>query len=142
MPASSRQFALLGPPNTSGDFTITTAGVYAGVPASGLDGMRGLTAQIALAWGSGGTTIDAYLQTSVDGGATWIDIWNVHLLTASAVAVASFFTDEAVAPFTPSDGALASNTQINGVLGNMLRLKLVTVGTYANTVVAGRIVVR
>ena len=36
-------------------------------------------------YGSGGTTVHAYVQTSLDGGTTWTDIANSHFTTASAV---------------------------------------------------------
>lgn len=142
MSASTKQFALLGPVGTTGDFAITTAGTYVGQAVTGLDGMRSMSAQLSFAHGTSGTSVDAYLQTSLDGGATWIDIANAHWTTSSAVAVLNFFTDEGVDAFVPSDGAMSSNTNQQGVLGNQVRLKLTTVGTYANTVVAGRIVVR
>jgi hypothetical protein len=142
MSARTNQYALLGPPGTTGDFAITTAGNYVGQAVTGLDGINSMSAQLSLAYGSGGTQIDAYLQTSVDGGNTWIDIANVEWTTSSAKAVLNFFTAEAMAAFTPSDGAITANTNQQGVLGNQVRLKLHTQGTYANTVVAGRIVVR
>jgi hypothetical protein len=140
MAASIKEYPLLGPAGS--DFTITTAGTFVGQPCSGLDGIRSMSAQLSLAYGSGGTSIDAYLQTTLDGGATWIDIGEVSWTTSSGVAVMNFHTDLAVVAFTPTDGAMTANTQKNGVLGNAFRLKLVVVGTYANTVVAGRIVVR
>ena len=35
-------------------------------------------------YGSGGTSADVYVQTSFDGGTTWVDICNFHFTTASA----------------------------------------------------------
>ena len=142
MSASSREYPLLGPVGTTGDFAVTTAGTYLGQWVSGLDGMRSMSAQLSLSGASGGTTIDAYLQTSLDGGATAIDIANEHWTTSPAVKVLNFFTDVEVDAFAPTDGSMSSNTNQQGILGNMVRLKLVTVGTYTNTVVAGRIATR
>lgn len=125
-----------------GDFAVTTAGTFVGEWLTGLDGIESVSAQIALNYGSGGSTINVYLQTSLDGGTTAIDIANRSWTTASETKVMNFFTDLAVTAFTPTDGALTANTEKNGILGNRLRLKIVVTGTYANTVVSGRVVVR
>jgi hypothetical protein len=43
----------------------------------------------------------------------------------------------------PTDGALADDTSVDGVLGDMFRLKVVSTGTYAgSTILSGRINVR
>lgn len=137
-----------------GDYAITSAGTYApivGGEPSGLDGMISATVQLSFAYGSGGTSGKAYLQTSLDqaneGGVaagTWIDIACVVFGTASEVWVFNFsaLTPKTV-PVTPTDGALADDTAIDGVLGDRLRLKIVTIGTYAtNTIFSGRVNVR
>ena len=36
-----------------------------------------LTVQCNFAYGSGGATVDAYVQMSVDGGSTWVDVAEV-----------------------------------------------------------------
>jgi hypothetical protein len=93
---------------------------------------RSLAVQANLAYGSGGTTVDAWLQTSIDEGATWIDIANFHFTTASARAVANLSAATPVTTiYTPDDGSLASNTVKDGILGSVFRVKLTTVGTYA-----------
>ncbi len=71
------------------------------------------------------------MQTSVDGGASWIDIMNFSFTTAAASKVSAVVgTTALAAAAVPGDGALASNTILSGLLGDRLRLKYVTTGTY------------
>lgn len=95
---------------------------------------RNLTVQAALTYGSGGTTVDAYLQTTLDGGVTWMDIANFHFTTSSAAAVINL---SAATPQTtqkvPGDGTLASNTAVDGVLGPKFRIKYKSSGTYGGS---------
>ena len=92
---------------------------------------RNLTVQAALTYGAGGTTIDAYLQTTLDGGATWMDIANFHFTTSAAAKVINL---SAATPQTtqktPTDGSLASDTAVDGVLGPKFRVKYKSTGTY------------
>ena len=114
--------------------TITTA--VAGVAGSIFqfkgDVPRNLTVQFALTYGSGGTSIDAYLQTSFDDGATWVDIAQFSATTANMTRLynLSCLTPKTSA-VTPTDGALTANTSLDGIIGPLLRVKRTTVGVYA-----------
>lgn len=124
-----------------GDFTITTASTYTGEWVDGFSGLLALSVQLRLAYGSGGTSIKAYLQTSLDQETTPVDIACVVFGTASEVAALNF---SALTPkltqVTPGDAALADDTAIDGIIGDRFRLKLVSVGTYAgSTVVSARV---
>ena len=116
---------------------IGAAATIAAVPNSKLlltDSPRSLAVQAALTYGSGGTTIDAYLQTSLDGGATWIDIAQFHFTTSSARLVFNLSSLTAITTqYTPTDGTLAANTAKDGILGPLFQVKLASAGTYANT---------
>lgn len=94
---------------------------------------RSLVVQAAFVYGAGGTSVDAYLQTSIDG-VNWIDIANFHFLTTTASAIynLSSLTAKTTA-VVPTDGALAGNTVVDGILGSQFRVKMVTVGTYTGT---------
>ncbi len=46
---------------------------------------REITIQANFTYGSGGTSVDAYVQSSVDNGVTWFDIANFHFTTSSAI---------------------------------------------------------
>jgi len=91
-----------------------------------------LELQATFTYGAGGTTADAYIQTSLDLGVTWIDIANFHFTTATLRRVVNL-TNIAASPFTPTDGALTANTAITGVLGTLYRVKYVTTGTYSGS---------
>jgi hypothetical protein len=93
---------------------------------------RSLTIQAKLTYGSGGTTVDAYVQTSCDGTTTWIDIANFHFTTASAISVGNLSALTPVTTlYTPTDGTIANNTSKDGILCSFLRVKYTSTGTYA-----------
>jgi hypothetical protein len=119
-----------------GNFTITAAGTVAGDWVDGLDGLLSLCAQMRLAYGSGGTTVKAYLQTSLDQGTTPIDIACFTFTTASAVKARNLSALTAkTTDVTPSDAALTDDTSVDGVLGDRFRVKVVSVGTYAGSTI-------
>lgn len=95
---------------------------------------RNLTIQGNLVYGSGGTSVDVYVQTSLDGGLTWTDIANFHFTTSNARAIYNLSAATAkTTAVSPTDGSLASNTAVDGVLGPLYRCKYTTVGTYAGS---------
>jgi hypothetical protein len=70
--------------------------------------MKALSLQVRLAWGSGGTSIKAYIQTSLDQGATWIDVACVAFTAASATKALNLSgLTPKTTQVTPTDGALA-----------------------------------
>lgn len=115
--------------------TITTAG--AGVVGTAVQFMPGsppnLSIQCNFTYGSGGTSADFYVQTSLDGGSTWTDVAECGFTTASARKIYNVSTNTGgTAALTATDGSLTANTAIaQGVLGPRLRVKYTTVGTYA-----------
>jgi hypothetical protein len=93
-----------------------------------------LTVQANFTYGSGGTSVDAYLQTSLDGGSTWCDIANFSFTTASARKIYNLKTNTAVTTAaTPTDGTITANTSVDGILGVLFRVKYKSVGTYAGS---------
>lgn len=128
-----------------GDFAVTTAGTQIGDWIDDIDGMLAATIQLRLAYGSGGSEIRAYVQTSLDQGTTAIDLACVLFGTDGETRVVNLsgLTPKSDAQITPTDGALADDTAVDGVLGDRLRLKLVSTGTYAgSTVLSARAAVR
>lgn len=100
-------------------------------PIAQLGGMWYLVAQAKFLYGAGGTTVNAYVQTSIDGGASWIDIMQFAFTTAAATKISAVKAGIALAAVTvPGDGALTANTIVDGLLGDRLRLKYVSTGTY------------
>lgn len=90
-----------------------------------------LTVHASFAYGSGGTTAKAWIQTSFDSGATWIDVMCFAFATTTAQKVAQVGNFASTAVVTPTDATLADNTVVGGILGPMLRVKITTTGTYA-----------
>ena len=95
------------------------------------DQFLSMTIQAKFTWGSGGTTVDAYVQTSLDEGTTWIDVANFHFLLASATKVLTLSSLTPVASFAPTNGSIASDTVKDGVFGNKWRVLVKSTGTYA-----------
>ena len=112
--------------------TITTAlaAVVRGKTA-GLYGMKNIAIEANFVHGSGGTSVKVWIQTSLDGGANWIDIANFAFLVTSARKVTTLAIATAAATITPVDGTLGDDLEVDGILGDMIRAKLTTVGTYA-----------
>lgn len=99
-------------------------------PGSGLP--SNLTLQGNFTYGSGGTSADAYVQTSIDGGVTWVDVAEFHFTTSSQRFVYNLNSSTSVTTeYAPTDGSLASNTSKDGIFGSQWRVKYTTVGTYA-----------
>lgn len=113
--------------------TITAAvAATAGTVFTGLAGMKYLVVYAQMKVGTGGSSIKAYVQTSLDGGTTWIDVMSFAFANTAAVKVSAVSVAVALAAAaTGVDGALADNTILNGLLGDRVRVKYVTTGTYS-----------
>lgn len=95
-----------------------------------LEGSNSLTVEAILAVGGAGGTVDVYIQTSLDGGSTWIDIMNFHFTTSSASKVSKVSTNTALAAgTTPGAQALSANTILDGCLGDRFRARYLSAGT-------------
>lgn len=99
--------------------------------ASGFERCDSLTIN-ALIRGATGGTLDVYVQTSHDGGTTWVDLVHFPQLSAGAAAVryVAHLSRAAVptAPVVVGSGTspvLAANTIANGSWGDDLRVLFV-----------------
>lgn len=84
-------------------------------------------------YGSGGTTCDAYVQTTIDDGLSFFDVANFHFTTSAGKGA---FNLSSLTPVTTqltvfNNGALTSNTAVDGIIGSQWRVILTTTGTYA-----------
>lgn len=104
----------------------TSAGVFVMKP----ERVEALLLQAIITVAGGGTTAKAWVQTSLDGGATWFDIASFAFTTSTATRMYNLTAAAVTAIATPGDAALTDNTSINGFLGNKYRVKLTTTGTY------------
>jgi hypothetical protein len=119
--------------------TIAAAGTFTSPPWA-LPSQRtapplNLCAQKLFTYGAGGTSLDTFLQTSLDGGTTWADVVHWAQNTTSSDSrpfVANIQPAGAAqtAPVATTDGALTVNTISANLFGLWWRVKYVVVGTY------------
>jgi hypothetical protein len=85
-------------------------------------------------YGSGGTTVTAWVQTSCDGGSTWADVASFGYTTLSARSLYNLSAlTVGTTAYVPTDGTMASNTSKDGIIGSQWRVKYTTTGTYVGT---------
>lgn len=131
---SEQRLNLLSAGSTTPTLGLTIGAAVAATattPVTKLGGAWYLVVQAKFLYGAGGTTVDAYVQTSIDGGVTWADIMQFNFTTAAATKISAIALSTALAAVVaPTDGTLASNLIVSGLFGDRIRLKYVTVGTY------------
>lgn len=99
-----------------------------------LDRARGVLLRADFTYGSGGTSVKAWVQSSADGGTTWHDVACFAFTTANKSRIFNLSARTPVTTIaTPTDGALADDTAVDGLLGDTLRVKYTSVGTYAGS---------
>jgi hypothetical protein len=127
-----------------GDFSVTSAATQIGTVATDFADVESASFQVRLSGGAGGTKINVYIQTSLDGGQTFFDIANVAFANTPGVEVINLSAlDKVTTPTAPTDGTLADNTTLDGVLGDQFRAKVVSTGIYTGgTLVSVRGVAR
>lgn len=125
-------------------------GVKQVLVASGLRSASGDSGRLSFTYGSPGsatfslvvtassspTTLDLYLQTSLDGS-TWIDFGHFSQIGAVATAASSLQwarsqkdATQATQSLATGDGVLAAGKAVNGpIIDNWIRVKWVIVGT-------------
>lgn len=121
--------------NAPGSFTLFAAQITAALAAQAqtaiedLDGMLSMSLVARFVYGSGGTSVAALVQTSLDGGTTWFDIARFDFTTSSATKCANLsgLTYKAAAAYA----SLSAEGQNDGLLGPMVRAVITSVGTYA-----------
>ncbi len=103
-----------------------------------LDGMLAASLSVNFNWGSGGTSIKVMIETSIDQGTTWVEVWRCALAGASEQNVVNLSgLTPKTTPNTPA--ALSDDTCLDGFFGSRWRARILTVGTYAgNTSLAIR----
>lgn len=117
--------------------TIAGAGTVTGIAIPQQD-VKHLQVQGTFVYGSGGTDVQVFIQTSLDGGTTWIDIMNLTFLLATLKKVSAAHRDTALAAsITPTDGTLTSDVVVNGLIGDRVRVVVISTGTYAGGTTIG-----
>jgi len=117
-----------------GDFSVGAAATQVGDAVDDLGGSTAITLSARLGYGSGGTSVYALIETSLDQGVSWVQIARFDFTTAGAQKVAT------VSGLTPrlaaaSAGSLSADTALDGTIGDRLRATVVSTGTYAGSTV-------
>ena len=113
--------------------TIAAAGTAIGGTIPGLGGCTLLHIQQKFAYGSGGTNVTAYVQTSFDEGVTWFDVAASRFTTSAATRIYTISSSASAgtASTTPGDAALTVDSTLQGFIGDRFRVKYISTGTYA-----------
>ena len=109
--------------------SITSPGTYFGLPFMSADPKQRFIPQnqnveLVFGYGSGGTSVDVFLQTSHDG-ATWKDIGHFGQLTTSSV--------RDIWRASAADSVLDADQQVPAPHLSWLRVRYVVVGNYVGT---------
>ncbi len=125
-------FALL---NTAGvDFTIDEEGTQVGEVVENLEGLLALALHARFAYGGGGTSCVASVETSIDQGNTWFAVARFLFETASEIQVVNLSAlTPVVVPTVPEVPTSAIDTVFDGPLGDRFRARVVTEGTYTGS---------
>ena len=74
------------------------------------------------------------MQTSFNGGQTWVDVAEFHLTTASEEYLYNLSSLTPVTTeYSATNGSLSSNTCKDGLIGPLLRVAYKSSGTYAGS---------
>ncbi len=114
-----------------GDFSIAAAATTIGTAIAVSSDFVTISAR--LAYGAGGTSVIAKIQTSLNQGTTWIDVARFDFATAGAEKVVTLTRSSITSPYTVID--LAAEGSVNGILGDRLRAIVISTGTYTGSTV-------
>ena len=113
---------------------VTTAKTVIGEEVAIPPGVDQLVVQAIMTYGSSGTAIKVYVQTSLDNGVTWVDVICITFATTTATKVSAVRKAIALAAsYTPTDGTLGDDSIKDGLFGDRMRTKTVSTGTYADS---------
>ena len=112
---------------------VTSSSDSAGNAQAYIDGLEGMLAaslSVNFTYGSGGTSLKVIIETSLDQGTTWIEVWRAAFATASEQNVVNLSgLTPKTTPNTPA--ALSDDTCLDGMFGDRWRARILAVGTYA-----------
>ncbi len=117
-----------------GDFSIGAAATQIGDVVDDLSGALAITLSARLAYGSGGTSCYAVVETSLDQGVTWVQIARFDFTTSG---LQKLLTISGLTPriAAANAGSLSADTALDGTIGDRLRATVVSTGTYAGSTV-------
>lgn len=109
--------------------------------ALGMDsGAIAITLEFNFIYGSGGSTCNAKVQCSFDGGETWRDVARADFTTASRVAHCNLegMLSKAIGAYAP----LNAEGVNDGIISNLLRVITTSATAYSNTTLSVRAAIR
>ena len=93
--------------------------------------VKSIAMQSKFLFGAAGTNLKVWYQTSFDNGETWRDMACHAFLVAALNKASAISSDVAAAVNTAlSDGALADDTIVQGLIGSKIRAVYTSTGTY------------
>ena len=103
-------------------------------PIVDLDGISAANLLCEMVGGTGGTSVDVLVQTTFDGGNTWLDVAHFSFTNTAGKKFATL--NALASKGVTAYAALAAEGVNDGLLGDQLRGVITSVGTYTNTTVA------
>lgn len=102
-----------------------------------------IVGQATFAYGSAGTTLNCWVQTTFDQGTTWQDLMVFNFSTGTARLLVSVLRSaswtgsgqdgQLLAP--PSDGQSSNAYGIDGLVGSQFRAKYIAIGSYVGSAI-------
>ncbi|MBK5958109.1 hypothetical protein CCR97_08245 [Rhodoplanes elegans] len=93
------------------------------------DDVSAVLLSVNFTYGSGGSTLKVIVETSVDGGTTWTEVYRAAFTTASGQRLVNLSALTPVSPYTPA--ALSDDAVKDGIIGPRWRARKIVSGTYA-----------
>lgn len=102
-----------------------------------LDGMSSANVLAEVLGATGGSTLSVKVQTTFDGGTTWLDIARFDFTTTAGKKYCTL--NAAATKAVTAYAALASEGVNDGLLGDELRAIVTSTGTYTDTTLSVRV---
>jgi hypothetical protein len=139
----SRIYALQPNIGDAAEISIAGSGTIIGQATENLGGMEGLNAQVRFLLGTGSGGVTAFIQTSLDQGNSWFDIYKITFDAASdkrLFAIRTVTTGDLI----PTMGGTGDSPELPDgvvctVLGDRLRAYVVVEGSYQNSTLTIRV---
>jgi hypothetical protein len=139
----SRIHALKPNIGDAAEIAIAGSGTIIGQAEENLGGMEGLNAQVRFLLGTGSGGVTAFIQTSLDQGNSWFDVYKAAFDAASDVRVFAMRT-VTTGDLTPTSGGTGDSPELPdgvvcSVLGDRLRAYVIVDGSYQNSILTIRV---
>lgn len=142
---STSVYALQPAGTDSCDFQVTGPGTMTGDWTTNLEGMSAVAIELRFLWGSGGGSVQAFVQSALGCDGPAYDVVQVDFATTARTVMCELYggttglVEPSVGGIDSIGNDVLSEGLVNHVLGDRLRLVLIVTGTYTNTVLSGRI---